>query len=92
MTDESQEKGNDMAATETTSLQQYVAYFEEPEPGVPIGCSGWYHSNGLFTVQGASDVFQTTTTGGSHLVKPKIAGPFCSREQAISDLQSTLNG
>ena len=80
-----------MTATETSSLNQFVAYFEEPEPGVPIGGTGWYHSSGEFEVRGASDTFQTTTTGRSQLLKPKITGPFDSREQAVSDLQATLN-
>ena len=80
-------------AAETTSLNQFVAYFEEPEPGVPMGCSGWYHSSGQFEVHNPTDVFQTTTQGGSsHLLKPKITGPFHSREQAVADLQEAMSG
>ena len=29
-------------------LQMFLGYFEEPEPGVPVGCTGWYHSAGKF--------------------------------------------
>ena len=81
-----------MPTTHTTNLNQYIAYFEEPEPGVPIGGSGWYHSSGQFAVQGAADVFKTSSTGQSNLLKPQIIGPFQSQAQAIGDLQDSLSG
>jgi hypothetical protein len=80
-----------MATTDTANLHQFIAYFEEPEPGVPLGCTGWYHSSGQFPVQGTNDVFNTTTESSMRLLKPQITGPFHSREQAVADLQETLS-
>lgn len=79
-----------MAATETTNLHQFIAYFEEPEPGVPDGHTGWYHSNGKQPLQSAQDVF-TWTEGTSTLLKPDIAGPFPAKSLAVADLQASLN-
>ncbi len=78
-------------STQTTNTSQFIAYFEEPEPGVPVGSTGWYHSNGQFPLSGPQDAFRTWTKGNSTLLKPQIAGPFPAREQAINDLQASLN-
>ena len=79
-----------MAATESTNLHQFIAYFEEPEPGVPDGHTGWYHSNGTQPLQSAKDVF-TWTEGSVTLLKPDIAGPFPAKALAEADLQASLN-
>lgn len=78
-----------MAATETTNLHQFIAYFEEPEPGVPDGHTGWYHSNGKQPLKRAADVF-TWTEGSANLVRPYIAGPFPAKALAIADLQASM--
>jgi hypothetical protein len=78
-------------STQTTNMSQFIAYFEEPEPGVPVGSTGWYHSNGQFPLSCPEDAFRTWTQGSSTLLKPQIAGPFTAREQAIADLEASLN-
>ncbi|HOA74212.1 MAG TPA: hypothetical protein PL151_19310 [Phycisphaerae bacterium] len=70
-------------------LQMFLGYFEEPEPGVPVGCTGWYHSAGKFPLQSPSQVF-TFGPGVRSLVKDDVVGPFACRDEALSDLQECL--
>ena len=77
-------------STQTINIGQFIAYFEEPEPGVPVGLTGWYHSSGQFPLSSPKDAFRTWTEGRSTLLKPQIAGPFAAREQAIADLEASL--
>lgn len=76
--------------SETICLEDYVAYFEEPEPGVPTGCTGWYHSRGKFELRCPADAFAAAGTSPS-LLKPGIAGPFHAKAQALADLQRILS-
>lgn len=74
-----------------TDIQVFIGYFEEPEPGVPDGHTGWYHSAGRFPLQSASQVFTSgPTTQG--LVRAEVAGPFTCRDAAMADLQACLEG
>lgn len=72
-----------------TDVQLFIGYFEEPEPGVPDGCTGWYHTGGKFPLQSADQVF-TSGPDTRSLVKEAIAGPFTCRQEALADLQSRL--
>jgi hypothetical protein len=70
-------------------LQLFVGYFEEPEPGVPDGCTGWYHSAGKFPLRSVEQVF-TFGPDARSLVREEIAGPFDSRDRAVADLATRL--
>jgi hypothetical protein len=72
-------------------MQVFSGYFEEPEPGVPEGCTGWYHSGGRFEVRSAAQVFTTFECSRS-LIREEVAGPFTCRDEAMADLQQTLGG
>ncbi len=81
-----------MSATRTenpSNPNQFVAYFEEPESGVPVGGTGWYHSSGQFEIRSCKDAFATSTQGTGALLRPNVAGPFPAKEQALADLQET---
>jgi hypothetical protein len=72
-----------------TDVQLFIGYFEEPEPGVPDGCTGWYHTSGKFPLRTADQVF----TFGPDLrspVRAEVAGPFVCRGEALEDLQACL--
>jgi hypothetical protein len=70
-------------------LQMFLGYFEEPEPGVPDGCTGWYHSAGKFPLHKPAQVF-TFGPGAHSVVKEEVAGPFVCRDDALSDLEERL--
>jgi hypothetical protein len=75
--------------TADQDLEMFVGYFEEPEPGVPQGHSGWYHSGGRFEVRGAEQIFWINGHERG-LVREEAAGPFACRQEAIEDLVSKL--
>lgn len=78
------------SATVETDLQLFISYFEEPEPGVPDGCTGWYHTSGRFPLRSADQAF-TFGPDARRLVREEIAGPFESRDQAVAHLATCLN-
>ncbi len=71
-------------------LQVFIGYFEEPEPGVPEGCTGWYHTDGSCAIGGAAQVF-TSGQGVRSLVREEITGPFTSRQDAFEALQASMS-
>ena len=73
------------------NVQIFIGYFEEPEPGVPDGCTGWYHSGGRFPLRTASQAF-TTAAYSSSLVREEVTGPFACRDEALADLRENLAG
>lgn len=77
-----------MAATQTNHLTVFIGYFEEPEPGVPVGFSGWYHSNGQFPIRSAGDVFTCDTSASNPLLRPGITGPFTAQAMALENLEA----
>jgi hypothetical protein len=78
-------------STEATAgnIQLFIGYFEEPEPGVPDGCTGWYHSGGKFPVQTAKQVFSFSEGGRSQFCD-NVAGPFTCKDEAMIHLQGVL--
>jgi hypothetical protein len=78
-------------STEVTcgNIQLFIGFFEEPEPGVPDGCTGWYHSGGKFPVQTAKQVFSLSVGSRSQFCD-NVAGPFTSKDEALTDLQAVL--
>ncbi len=75
-----------MVALSLEKLLQYIRYFEEPEPGVPQGHTGWYHSYGKFTFHSPDQAFDRTGAS-SNPIRPEVAGPFSSREEALAHLR-----
>lgn len=67
-------------------LQMFIGYFEEPEPGVPGGCTGWYHSGGRFALSSPEKVFISGSDAPS-LIRAEVAGPFTSRTEALADME-----
>jgi hypothetical protein len=79
-----------MATTVDDRSQNSIAYFEEPEPGVPDGCTGWYHSRGQYPLSSPQQVFEFNCEHRRSPVQPEIAGPFASMEEALDDLEQSL--
>lgn len=71
------------------TLLQYLRYFEEPEPGVPHGLTGWYHSYGRFKLQSPDQAFDRSGQSRNPL-RPEVAGPFPSRQEALAHLKESL--
>jgi len=69
--------------------QEFLGYFEEPEPGVPDGCTGWYHTAGKFPLERPDQVF-TFGPGIHSPIREEISGPFTCRDEALADLQVYL--
>jgi hypothetical protein len=70
-------------------LDSMLCYFEEPESGVPDGCTGWYHSVGGFELRSPDQAFEAGPSCRKS-VRDDVAGPFCSREEAVNSLIDTL--
>ncbi len=80
-----------MVSISPDKLYECIAYFEEPEPGVPEGCSGWYHSYGRFPLRSPEQVFARSESPSVSPVRPEVAGPFLAREDALANLQEALS-
>lgn len=78
------------AVATTDDLQVFIGYFEEPEPGVPDGHTGWYHSSGKFAVENANQVF-TIGSSNRNLLADEVVGPFTCREEAVHNLLQVLD-
>jgi hypothetical protein len=78
-----------MVTLSLDTLLQYIRYFEEPEPGVPEGHTGWYHSYGKFKFHSPDQAFDRTGELKTP-VRPEVAGPFSSREEALAHLKQNL--
>jgi hypothetical protein len=81
-----------MVSIPTDKFEQFLAYFEEPEPGVPVGYSGWYHSGGRFELQTPEQAFAPSSERAERPVRPEVAGPFTARADALSSLMAALPG
>jgi hypothetical protein len=73
------------------NMQLFIGYFEEPEPGVPDGCTGWYHSAGRFPVRSAGQVFANADNRG-RIIREEVAGPFPCQAEALADLRQGMDG
>jgi len=78
-------------AVEDFKARALVAYFEEPEHGVPDGCTGWYHSYGRFALDHPARVFDCRSAEALSPVRQDVAGPFASHAEAVDDLERWLS-
>lgn len=78
-----------MVALPPESLTQYIRYFEDLDPGVPQGYTGWYHSYGAFALRSSEQAFQRAN-GSPTPVRPEVAGPFTAHEDALADLMAAI--
>lgn len=77
------------STTDQHNIHEFIGYFEEPEPGVPRGCTGWYHSGGKFPVRTPDQVFMICDQRRS-MLREDVAGPFSCQRAALVHLEETL--
>lgn len=80
-----------MVAKTPQDSAKFIAYFEEPEQGVPHGCTGWFHSYGQFELKRAEQAFETKCNDQARTVRHGIAGPFTAFEAARQHLLANMN-